>query len=82
MVDDMYLVLEQLYEEYFDIFQFDSFHYGGDEVCFQNYLKIKKIKVFYLFYYIQVDFRCWKSSEAVTNPMLDEGLSSDHQGDA
>ena len=47
MVDDMYLVLEQLYEEYFDIFQFDSFHYGGDEVCFhQNYLKIKKDKSF------------------------------------
>ena len=41
---------------------------------------LKKIKVFYLFYYIQVDFRCWKSSEAVTNPMRDEGLSLNEQG--
>merc|ERR1711962_131684 len=57
-VDEMYSVLEQIYEEYFDIFQFDTFHYGGDEV----------------------DFRCWNSSEAVTNPMRDEGLSLDEQG--
>ena len=34
MVDEMYEVLEQVFEEYFEIFQFDSFHYGGDEVCF------------------------------------------------
>jgi len=58
MVDEMYGVLEQVFEEYFEIFQFDSFHYGGDEV----------------------DFRCWNSSEAVTNPMRDEGLLTDHQG--
>ena len=32
MVDDMYVVLRQIFEEYYDIFQFDSFHYGGDEV--------------------------------------------------
>ena len=30
----MYSVLSEIYEEYFEIFQFDSFHYGGDEVCF------------------------------------------------
>ena len=28
----MYDVLEEIYDEYQDIFQFDSFHMGGDEV--------------------------------------------------
>jgi N-acetyl-beta-hexosaminidase len=32
MIDDMYSVLGQIYDEYFDIFNFDSFHFGGDEV--------------------------------------------------
>ena len=35
----------------------------------------------FFYYYIQVDFRCWNSSEAVTNPMRDEGLSLDEQGE-
>ena len=32
MNEEMYSVLEKIYDEYFDIFQFESFHYGGDEV--------------------------------------------------
>ena len=58
MMEGMYDVLEQIYQEYYEIFDFDSFHYGGDEV----------------------DFRCWNSSEAVTKPMLDQGLKLDTQG--
>ena len=58
MIEEMYDVLEQIYEEYGEIFEFDSFHYGGDEV----------------------DFRCWNSSQAVINPMLEEGLPLDAQG--
>ncbi len=34
MNEDIYPVLGQLYDELFDIFQFDSFHFGGDEVQF------------------------------------------------
>ena len=46
MVDEMYGVLEQVFEEYFEIFQFDSFHYGGDEVCFNQNTRRKSF--FYL----------------------------------
>lgn len=35
MVDEIYSVLQQIYDEYFDLFDYDSFHYGGDEVDFR-----------------------------------------------
>ena len=59
MKEEIYEILEQIFLEYFEIFHFDSFHYGGDEV----------------------DFRCWRSEEAVTGPMegqyptTDEGFN-------
>ncbi len=31
---DMYDFLRKIYDEYFDIFAFDTFHFGGDEVHF------------------------------------------------
>ena len=46
MVDEMYGVLEQVFEEYFEIFQFDSFHYGGDEVCFNQNTRRKSFFIF------------------------------------
>ena len=30
--DDMYNVLKEIFDEYQDIFDYDSFHVGGDEV--------------------------------------------------
>ena len=51
MVDDMYVVLRQIFEEYYDIFQFDSFHYGGDEVSTLLQLKLKYTHFFILFFY-------------------------------
>ena len=83
MVDDMYVVLRQIFEEYYDIFQFDSFHFGGDEVCIllKNNLSRKHIFfINFLYNKNQVDFRCWESEEAVTKPMEDGGISIDTDG--
>ena len=55
MKEEIYEILEQIFLEYFEIFHFDSFHYGGDEV----------------------DFRCWRSEEAVTGPMEGQYSTTD-----
>ena len=34
MVEEMYTILDQIFQEYYELFEFDSFHYGGDEVFF------------------------------------------------
>ena len=34
MVEEMYTILDQIFQEYYELFEFDSFHYGGDEVIF------------------------------------------------
>jgi N-acetyl-beta-hexosaminidase len=34
--DGLYDVLGEIYDEFQDIFQFDSFHMGGDEVSAQK----------------------------------------------
>ena len=58
MVDGLYEVMDKIYAEFDEIFEFDSFHYGGDEV----------------------DFRCWGSEKAVTEPMVNDGLTLDENG--
>ena len=62
MVDEMYEVLEQVFKEYFEIFQFDSFHYGGDEVCFNQTTRRKSFFIFIqsLTLFHSLSLRSWK----------------------
>ena len=46
--DDMYNVLKEIFDEYQDIFDYDSFHVGGDEVSLVFYFTRHLDESYYL----------------------------------
>ena len=74
----MYDVLEEIYDEYQDIFQFDSFHMGGDEVgLIRSYWSQSNKLVDLDFKYLSVCYRgeyCTYSGTNETQPWLNDWL--------
>ena len=60
MNEQVFSILEQIYVELYEMFQFDDFHFGGTDMS----------------------FKCWNSSSAVTDYMLqrDHLANLDDQG--
>ena len=75
---EVYDILEKMYSEFYEMFEYDTFHIGGDEVRTFELNTIKCALLTSLL--LQVKFECWNTSSTVRQRIEDKQWKTPEQG--